>query len=97
MKTFLQKSVIFQVKRLREANGYSQQRVATALGLTNGQIGNIESSNTPHKYTLQQLYTISKEFNIPFERIFLTEEEIANSNNIIDTLILKIIEYGQQK
>lgn len=97
MKTFIQNSVIFQVKKLREANGYSQKRLADVLGISNGQIGNIESCHKPHKYTLQQLYTICQEFHISIQHLFLTEEEIVNTNNIIDALILKIIEYGKQE
>ena len=56
-------------------------------------MGNIESCRQANKYTLEQIYKISKTFNIPIEQIFLDEEDFNNGNNFVENLILKIIDY----
>ena len=94
MKSDYQQSIIYKLKKLRESNGYSQQRLGAVLGISNGQIGNIESPNKPHKYTLKQIATLCKLFNVRIEQIFLDDSDFS-SGNIIDTLISKIITYGE--
>lgn len=89
-----QQSIITKLRKLREERGYSQKYIATILGLSNGQIGNIESCKQTHKYTLSQIRTLCKEFNIRIEQIFL-EEDDYRTKNIIDLLIDKIISYGE--
>jgi len=76
-KTDYQIRVIERVKRLRTEAGLSQQQLATILGVTNGQIGNIESLKYPHKYTLRQLSLAAKHFNKPTESFFMTDKESA--------------------
>lgn len=93
-KTEYQQAIITKLRKLREERGYSQQCIAAILGLSNGQVGNIESSKQTHKYTLSQIKTLCDEFNIRIEQIFLEEDDYKN-NNIIDLLIKKIIKYGQ--
>jgi len=93
-KTEYQQAIITKLRKLREERGYSQQRIAAILGLSNGQVGNIESSKQTHKYTLSQIKTLCDEFNIRIEQIFLEEDDYKN-NNIIDLLIKKIIKYEQ--
>lgn len=89
-----QQSIITKLRKLREERGHSQQDIATILGLSNGQIGNIESCKQTYKYTLSQIRTLCKEFNIRIEQIFL-EEDDYRAKNIIDLLIDKIISYGE--
>lgn len=74
-KTENQIKIINRVKELRQEKGVSQQQLATLLGVTNGQIGNIESLKYPHKYTLQQLRLIAQHFEIPTDTFFLKRGE----------------------
>ncbi|MDD7318961.1 MAG: helix-turn-helix transcriptional regulator [Prevotella sp.] len=94
MKSEYQQIIIFKLRKLRQDNGYSQQQLGAVLGLSNGQIGNIESPHRPHKYTLSQINALCNVFKIRIEQIFLDEDDF-NSGNIIDTLIEKIIIYGE--
>ena len=64
------------------------------LNVSDGQIGNIESSRFQHKYTLKQIYTFCTFINYPFEKVFLSDEELASKNSIA-LLIKKIIQYEE--
>ena len=92
--TEFQIEIINKVRKMREANKYSQIQLANYLGLSDGQIGNIESLKYPQKYTLSQLYRICKLFRTPIEHLF-TDNEYAKNIDIIDLLIQKIIEYEE--
>ena len=94
MKSAYQNDVIFRIRVLRERNGYSQLRIAELLGLSSGQIGNIETPKQPHKYTLAQLQVICNEFHVPIEQVFCSSAEEAASITIND-LVHKIIEYQE--
>lgn len=85
-----------KVRKLREEHGYSQMDIASFLGISNGQVGNIESLNSPHKYTLEQLYRICKLFNLPIEQIFIEDNEYSEIRDFVDLLITKILKYGKQ-
>lgn len=93
MKTAYQIHIIIRLKRLREELGYSQGDIATLLGISHGHIGNIESSKTPHKYTLAQIYTLCREFKTSIGELFLDQE--VNPADTINPIIQKIIEYEQ--
>ncbi|WP_455584139.1 helix-turn-helix transcriptional regulator [Bacteroides sp.] len=93
MKNEYQTEIINKIKRLREENGYSQVKIASLLGISHGQMGNIESIRCSHKYTLEHIYTICTEFNISIEHIFLEDADYSNNKDIIKTLIFKIIQY----
>lgn len=95
MKTLCQQNVIFLIKQLREREGYSQKRLSDELGVSAGQIGSIESLKSSHKYTLAQIWQICRLFNVRIEDIFLSKAEQAESENMIDSLIVKIVEYEQ--
>lgn len=84
--------VINVIKSLRIANNISQVQLSDILQISTGQIGNIESPKFPHKYTLKQIQGFCKYINYPIERIFLSEED-DSSENKIELLINKIIEY----
>ena len=92
MKSAIQNDVVFRIRSLREKNGYSQLRIAELLGLSSGQVGNIETPKQPHKYTLAQLEVLSNEFHIPIEQLFCSTAEEA-SRITIKELVHKIIEY----
>ena len=73
----------------------SQKKIGDILGLSDGQVGNIESLNFAHKYALKQIYELCKVFNYPIEQLFLTTEDLAEGKEIINQLIERIIEYGE--
>lgn len=89
-KTDYQLQIIAAIRKIREEHGYSQIKIANLLGITYGQMGNIESSKMPTKYTLSQIAKICEHFNVPIECIFLEE---CKNKDIIKSLINKIILY----
>jgi transcriptional regulator with XRE-family HTH domain len=95
-KSEYQNFIINKIRRLREERQYSQEKIATLLGLSNGHIGNIESTRKEHKYTLKHIFKICQEFNYPIEQIFLEEEDYLTSVDIVSNIIMKIIMYEEQ-
>lgn len=93
-KTEIAEKIIFKVKELRIARNISQLELSSILSISNGLVGNIESPRFPHKYTLKQLYQFCTAIEYPFEKLFLTDEEMA-SDNSIKFLIEKIIQYDE--
>ena len=81
---------------MREELGYSQMGIATILGISPGQVGNIESPKAANKYTLSQIHTLCKTFNVPIEQIFLDDNDFSKGQDIINLLISKIIKYGEK-
>ena len=51
MKTEYQNYIIYRIRQLREERGYTQGKVASVIGISNGQMGNIESPKTCLLYT----------------------------------------------
>ena len=95
MKSDYQNHIIHRIRMLREERGYTQRKIANIIGVSNGQMGNIESPKTAHKYTISQIQQICKEFNIPIEQLFLEDEDFAKDIDIISLLIDKIVKYVQ--
>ena len=93
-KTKIEEDIILKIKKLRTEKNISQATLGSILGISNGLVGNIESFRYQHKYTLKQLYTFCTYIDYPFEKLFLTDEEL-NSANFINTLIEKIINYDE--
>ena len=90
----IQEQVIQTIKRLRTERGISQLALSNILGISDGQVGNIESPKYQHKYTLKQLYDFCSFVEYPFENLFLTQEELK-SKDAIRILIDKIIKYDE--
>ncbi len=91
-----QDKIIQRIKKLRTDEGISQAKMSEILGISRGQMSNIENPNYPHKYTLKQIDTLCRALNYPIEKIFLPEKEIApNCSNAINELIKSIINYEQ--
>lgn len=84
--------IIQKIKALRIDRNISQLALSQILGVSDGQIGNIESPRFQHKYTLKHIYAFCKFIDYPFERVFLTDEELEAENKT-ELLIEKIIEY----
>lgn len=74
IKTDYQNCIIQKIKVLREENDISQAKLSEILGISTGQLGNIESLNYQHKYTLHQIFTFCNYLNYPcvakFHNIF---------------------------
>lgn len=96
MKTSYQLSVISYLRTLRIQRQYSQSKVACYLGISTGQMSNIETFKAPHKYTLAQIYLLCQEFQISITEVFLTQDEqrLPESDKI-NALIQNIIQYEQ--
>ena len=94
MKTEYQQKIIDLIREYRNNNELSQAGLADILDISYGLVGNIESPKFSQKYTLKQLYKLSVFFDIPFESIFLKEDECnMNKREVIDLLIKRITEY----
>lgn len=93
MKSDYQNQIIDKIRVIRQQNGYSQNQVAAIIDISSGQMGNIESPNRSHKYTLTQLSMICNEFNISIVDIFLENSESLDKTETINRLINSIIEY----
>lgn len=74
-KTEYQINIINRVRDLRQKYGVSQAQLSTIIGVTPGQLGNIESSKYSHKYTLNHLNQIANYFGVPIEIFFMEEGE----------------------
>lgn len=91
-----QDKIIQRIKKLRTDEGISQAKMSEILGISRGQMSNIENPNYPHKYTLKQIDTLCKALNYPIERIFLPDMEIAPvCSNVVNELIKNIVRYEQ--
>ena len=89
-----QDRVIQTIKRIRLEKNISQAKLSELLGISRGQIGNIENPNYTHKYTLKQIVTICKHLDYPIEKIFLPEKTIAPECSIaINALMESVIRY----
>lgn len=91
-KTDYQQSIIEKIKDLRIKNGITQVMLSKLLGISTGQIGNIESIKFPHKYTLKQLVTFCEYIDYPLAKLLAKDKQNVND---IDTLIHNIVEYEQ--
>lgn len=96
MKTEYQNEIIYRLKKHRESLGFSQINIADKLGISYGQMGNIESPKQNHKYTLEHIYIICRYLKVPIEQIFLSDEDFAENKDIIDKLITNIIRYEKR-
>ena len=86
-KTEYQMTIINRVRDLRQKVSVSQAQLSVVIGVTPGQIGNIESTNYSHKYTLNHLNQIAKHFGIPTESLFLEKgEESISTQDVIERI-----------
>lgn len=86
-KTDFQIDIINRIRQLRTENDISQIKLANIIDVSTGQIGNIESPKFQHKYTLKQLYQISKFFNVSIDYILTGTNHLLNTEDIIKALI----------
>jgi transcriptional regulator with XRE-family HTH domain len=89
-----QDKVVQTIKKIRLQKNISQAKLSEILGISRGQIGNIENPNYTHKYTLKQIVTICKFIDYPIEKIFIPEMTIApECSNAINALMENVIRY----
>ena len=89
-----QDRVIQEIKKIRTEHKISQAKLSEILGISRGQVGNIENPNYTHKYTLKQIVDFCKYVNYPIEKIFLPDMEVSiECSSAINTLIEKIVRY----
>ena len=93
MKTDYQNAIINKIRRFRFKKNISQYRLETLLGISPGQIGNIETPNRSHKYTLVQLSIICDELGMRMQDLFLDDPDSLSQEDLIRRLINSIIEY----
>lgn len=90
MKTDYQQQVINRIKLVRESKGFSQLTFSKLLGISPGQMGNIDSCKQPHKYTLKQILRICDFLEITMEEIFFTDDERCrpfSTRDVINAII----------
>ena len=91
-----QDQVIIEIKKLREKEGLSQAKLSEILGISRGQMSNLENPNYTQKYTLKQITAICEHLNYPIEKIFLPNTRInAECSKAIKVLVDSIIKYEE--
>ncbi len=89
-----QDNIIQTIKKIRLEKNIGQAKLSELLGISRGQIGNIENPNYTHKYTLKQIVAICKHLDYPIEKIFLPDVTVApECSNAINSLMDSIIKY----
>lgn len=73
LKSDIESYVINRVKEKREAQNLSQSELAVRLNVSNGFIGQVESSKSPSKYNLNHLNSLAVIFKCSVKD-FLPEE-----------------------
>ena len=93
-KSEYQAEIISKIRKERMQRGLGQKNIADLLGISVGQVGNIESIKYDHKYTLRQLSVLCKAFNLPIEHLFIPDDTYLREDvNITTLLIDKVVEY----
>lgn len=88
MKTHFQYEIISRLKKAREDKNFTQASVAKQLGISPGQLGNIESYKQEHKFTLAQILKICDLLEISIEEILLPEKGMeAKTREVIEAII----------
>jgi len=89
-----QDKIIQAIKRIRTERDISQSKLSEILGISRGQVGNIENPNYQHKYTLKQIVKICEKLDVPIEEIFLPEQKVKpECSEVIKGLVDSIIKY----
>ena len=89
-----QDKIIQRIKQLRTDKGISQAKLSEILGISRGQMSNIENPKYSHKYTLKQIDTICKHLDYPIEKVFLPNAKIAvECSEAVNAVISSIIKY----
>ena len=89
-----QDKIIQTIKRIRVDRDISQTKLSEMLGISRGQVGNIENPNYPHKYTLKQIVNVCEKLDVPIEQIFIPDQKVKpECSEMIKGLVNCIIRY----
>lgn len=89
-----QDKIIQTIKRIRVERDISQAKLSEMLGISRGQVGNIENPNYPHKYTLKQIVNVCEKLDVPIEQIFIPDQNVKpECSEVIKGLVDCIIKY----
>ena len=89
-----QDKIIQTIKRIRIERDISQAKLSELLGISRGQVGNIENPNYPHKYTLKQIVNVCEKLDVPIEQIFIPDQKVKpECSEVIKGLVNCIIRY----
>lgn len=89
-----QDKIIQTIKRIRIERDISQAKLSELLGISRGQVGNIENPNYPHKYTLKQIVNVCEKLDVPIEQIFIPDQKVKpECSEVIKGLVDCIIKY----
>ncbi len=89
-----QDKIIQTIKRIRIDRDISQAKLSEMLGISRGQVGNIENPNYPHKYTLKQIVNVCEKLDVPIEQIFIPNQKVKpECSEVIKGLVDCIIRY----
>lgn len=89
-----QDKIIQTIKRIRIERDISQAKLSELLGISRGQVGNIENPNYPHKYTLKQIVNVCEKLDVPIEQIFIPDQKVKpECSEMIKGLVNCIIRY----
>lgn len=89
-----QDKIIQTIKRIRVERDISQAKLSEMLGISRGQVGNIENPNYPHKYTLKQIVNVCEKLDVPIEQIFIPDQNVKpECSEVIKRLVDCIIKY----
>lgn len=89
-----QDKIIQTIKRIRIDRDISQAKLSEMLGISRGQVGNIENPNYPHKYTLKQIVNVCEKLDVPIEQIFIPDQKVKpECSEVIKRLVNCIIRY----
>jgi len=89
MKTHFQYEVISRLKKAREDKNFTQASIAKHLGISPGQLGNIESYKQSHKFTLAQIMKICELLEIDILDILIPEREENIDSRVVIEVIVK--------
>ncbi len=86
-KSSNQLKVVNRVRDLRISKDISQIKIANLLDVSNGYVGNVESPKFQHKYTLKQLWVLSKYFNVSLDYLLTGNNKELSKEELINKLI----------
>lgn len=94
MKTEYQQKVINTIKGIREDKGMTQLAFAKLLGISPGQMGNIDSYKQPHKYTIKQIVAVCDSLGVKIEDVLFPGVTSSKSYSVRD-VVNAIIRYQE--
>jgi len=92
MKTDYQQEIITRIRILREKRGVTQLGLSRILGISPGQMGNIDSAKQPHKFTIKQIVSICDFLGVNIEDVLFPGYQDKGTLTVRD-VVNAIIKY----